>query len=72
MSVRRLVPLIIGLAAALLTACGGGSSYGSSPPPPPPPPPPPLVNTAALPITGDNAQDITAAVLESVTSVPLS
>jgi hypothetical protein len=64
MFVRRVISLLLCLSATLLTACGSSSS---SPPPPPPPPPPP-VNTAALPITGDNAQDITVAVLNSVTS----
>jgi hypothetical protein len=46
----------------MLASCGGGGS--GSPPPPPPPP-----NLAALPITGDNAQDITSAVLDAATSV---
>jgi hypothetical protein len=46
-----------------LTACGGSSGGGAAPPPPPPP-----VNTATLPITVDNAQDITESVLGAVTS----
>lgn len=44
-----------------LAACGGSSGGAAAPPPPP-------VNTATLPITADNAQDITASVLEAVTS----
>jgi len=47
----------------MLAACGGSSGGGAAPPPPPPP-----VNTATLPITADNAQDITEAVLGAVTS----
>jgi hypothetical protein len=43
-----------------LASCGGSSGGGAVPPPPPSP--------ATLPITADNAQDITAAVLEAVTS----
>jgi len=46
-----------------LAGCGGSSGGGAAPPPPPPP-----VNTATLPITADNAQDITAYVLEAVTA----
>ncbi len=46
-----------------LASCGGSSGGGAAPPSPPPPP-----STAALPITADNAQDITESVLEAVTS----
>lgn len=46
-----------------LASCGGSSGGGAAPPPPPPP-----VNTATLPITADNAQDITEAVFGAVTS----
>jgi len=46
----------------MLAACGGSSGGGAVPPPPPP------VNTATLPITADNAQDITESVLGAVTS----
>jgi hypothetical protein len=46
----------------MLASCGGGGNAGQPPPPPPP-------NLAALPITGDNAQDITSAVLDAATSV---
>jgi hypothetical protein len=63
MIAQRLVSLITACSAILVTACGGSSS---SPPPPPPPPPPP--STATLPITADNAGDITAAVLDAVVS----
>jgi hypothetical protein len=44
-----------------LAACGGSSGGSSAPPSPP-------VNTTALPITGDNAQDVTESVLEAVAS----
>jgi len=47
-----------------LASCGGSSGGGATPPPPPPP----TQNTAPLPITADNAQDITEAVLNAVTS----
>ncbi len=54
--------------AIFVAACGGGGGGGSSAPdavtPTPPPPPP----TGALPITASNAQDITAAVLDAITS----
>jgi hypothetical protein len=43
-----------------LASCGGSSGGGTVPPPPPDP--------ATLPITAANAQDITEAVLEAVTS----
>lgn len=45
-----------------LASCGGSSGGGAAPPPPPP------ANTATLPITADNAQDITESVLGAVTS----
>ena len=61
---RNSIPTVI-IASAMLASCGGGGNGGSTPPPPQPPPP----NLAALPITGDNAQDITAAVLDAATSV---
>ena len=43
-----------------LASCGGSSGGGTTPPPPP--------NPATLPITADNAQDITEAVLGAVTA----
>ena len=43
-----------------LASCGGSSGGGTTPPPPP--------NTATLPITVDNAQDITEAGLGAVTA----
>ena len=43
-----------------LAACGGSSGGSAATPPP--------VNTAVLPITGDNAQDITEAVFDAVTA----
>ena len=46
-----------------LAACGGSSGGGTASPPPPP-----AVNTAALPITADNAQDITESVLGSISA----
>jgi hypothetical protein len=54
--------LVVSMALLLLASCGGSGGGGTTPPPPPPP------NTAALPITAANAQDITEAVLESITS----
>lgn len=45
-----------------LASCGGSSGGGTAVPPPPP------VNTSMLPITADNAQEITVSVLEAVTS----
>jgi len=62
MFIHRVSTLIISAAFVVLPSCGGGGSDGFSPPAPPAP------NTAALPITAVNAQDITAAVLEAVTS----
>ena len=44
-----------------LASCGGSGGGGAAAPPPPP-------NTATLPITADNAQDITESALEAVTS----
>lgn len=49
-----------------LAACGGSSGGGAIPPPPPLPPP--TANTPQLPITADNAQDITEAVLNAVSA----
>ena len=46
-----------------LAACGGSSGGGATSPPPPPP-----TNTAPLPITGDNAQDITESVLGAISA----
>ena len=43
-----------------LASCGGSGGGGIAPPP--------LSNTAALPITADNAQDITESVLEAISS----
>ena len=63
MSIYRNSIVTVIIASAMLASCGGGGSGGPAPPPPPPP------NLAALPITGDNAQDITAAVLDAATSV---
>lgn len=64
MFTRHIPVLIISMALVLLASCGGSGGGGVAPPPPPPPPP----NTALLPITADNAQDITASVLEAITS----
>lgn len=64
MSIYRNSIATVIIASAMLASCGGGGSGG-----PAPPPPPPTTNLAALPITGDNAQDITAAVLDAATSV---
>jgi len=59
---HRVSTFIFSAAFVVLAACGGGGSGGSSPPAPPAP------NTATLPITTANAQDITVTVLEAVTS----
>ena len=59
---HRVSTFIVSVAFMVLAACGGGGSGGSSPPAPPAP------NTATLPITAANAQDITVTVLEAVTS----
>jgi len=61
MFTRQVPMLIASMALVLLTSCGGSGGGGTPPPPPP-------VNTAALPITADNAQDITVDVLEAITS----
>ena len=63
--ISKLVLYKVSILALLMTlaACGGSSGGGAAPPPPPPP-----VNTATLPITADNAQDITESVLGAVTS----
>ena len=61
---HRTHTLLVGLFFILLASCGGSGSEGFNPPPPPPPP----QNTAKLPITAANAQDITASVLAAVTS----
>jgi hypothetical protein len=53
--------LVTCLVLSITLAACGGSGGGSSTPPP-------TVNTAALPITGANAQDVTESVLEAVTS----
>jgi hypothetical protein len=64
MFTRQASMLTVSMALLILTSCGGGGGGGGMAPTPPPPPPNPL----ALPITVENAQDITAAVLESITS----
>jgi hypothetical protein len=52
--------LVTGLVLPItMAACGGGGSVATPPPP---------VNTAALPITGNNAQDVTESVLDAVSS----
>lgn len=62
MFTRQFAMLIASMALMLSISCGGGG--GGGPPPQQPPPP----NTTALPITADNAQDITVGVLEAITS----
>ncbi len=62
MFIHRVSMFIVGAAFVILASCGGGGSGGSNPPSAPP------TNTAALPITAANAQDITVTVLEAVTS----
>jgi hypothetical protein len=53
--------LVTGLVLPItMAACGGGGGSVATPPPP--------VNTAALPITGNNAQDVTESVLDAVSS----
>jgi hypothetical protein len=64
MFTRQVPMLIVSMALVLLASCGGGGGGGIAAPPPAAPPP----NTAALPITADNAQDITVSVLQAVTS----
>ena len=62
--ISKLAVLIVSIAALLMTlASCGGSSGGSAAVPPPPP-----VNTSMLPITADNAQEVTESVLEAITS----
>jgi hypothetical protein len=61
MFTRKIPVLVASMGLVLCTSCGGGGGGGVAPPPPAPPP-----NPMALPITGDNAQDITEVVLESV------
>lgn len=63
MSMRQICMLLVSAVLAVSVSCGGGG--GSAPGPSQPPPTP---NAAALPITAANAQDITAAVLQSITS----
>lgn len=60
MFMRRILVLIAAASLLPMLSCGGGG--GSSPPVQPP------VNTATLPITADNAQDIVEAVLGGVVS----
>ena len=55
--------LIVSVVLLLLASCGGSGGGGIAVTPSPPPP-----NSAALPITADNAQDITVTVLEAITS----
>ena len=62
MFTRRLHIPVIGMSLILLASCGSSGGGGSNQPPTPPP------NTAALPITATNAQDITESVLDAVTS----
>ncbi len=63
MFTRKIPVLIASMGLLICASCGGGGGGGGTPPPPPPPP-----NPMALPITGDNAQDVTEIVLESVIS----
>jgi hypothetical protein len=63
MFTRKIPVLIASMGLIMCASCGGGGGGGAAAPPPPPPP-----NPMALPITGDNAQDITEIVLESVIS----
>lgn len=60
MFMRKIPVLMASMGLVMCASCGGGGG-GMAPPPPAPPP-----NPMALPITGDNAQDITEVVLESV------
>jgi hypothetical protein len=62
MFTRQIPVLIISTVVVVCASCGGGGGNGMAPAPPPPPP-----NPMALPITADNAQDITEVVLESIT-----
>ena len=63
MFTRKMSMLIVCLVLLLLVSCGGSGGDGIAVTPQPPPP-----SSAALPITGDNAQDITVTVLEAITS----
>lgn len=63
MFTRKLSMLIVGVVLLLLVSCGGSGGDGIAVTPQQPPP-----SSAALPITGDNAQDITVSVLEAITS----
>ncbi|NIS91358.1 MAG: hypothetical protein GTN98_15045 [Woeseiaceae bacterium] len=62
MFTRKISVLIVSMGLVLCASCGGGGGGGAAPAPTPTPPPNPM----ALPITADNAQDITEVVLESV------
>jgi len=63
MYTRKIAMLIVAVVLLLLVSCGGSGGDGIAVTPQQPPP-----SSAALPITGDNAQDITATVLEAITS----
>lgn len=63
MFTRKLSMLIVGVVLLLLVSCGGSGGDGIAVTPQPPP-----QSSAALPITGENAQDITVSVLEAITS----
>lgn len=62
MIIHRVSMFIVSAAFVVLASCGGGGSDGLGPPAQPAP------NTARLPITAANAQEITVTVLEAVTS----
>jgi hypothetical protein len=66
MLTRKLSMLIVSVVLLLLGSCGGSGGDGIVVTPPPPAPPP--ANTAVLPITAANAQDITVTVLGAITS----
>lgn len=63
MLTRKIAMLPVSVVLLLLTSCGGGGGSGVAVTPPDPTP-----NTAALPITAENAQDITVTVLEAITA----
>ncbi len=65
MNTNRTSMLVVNAVFVVLAACGGGGNDAPATQPPAAAPPP---NTAALPITAANAQDITATVFESVVS----
>lgn len=65
MFTRKFSMLIVSVVLLQLSSCGGSGGDGIVVTDPPPPPP---VNTAALPITAANAQDITVTVLGAVVS----